>query len=115
MQFKLTGVVVPKLRPRVHNGRATLPPQYREWKNQAIYELWRQRANFDPTATPHELHIVLVGRHHRKSDGDNLLGAICDSLVQAKYLKDDSLMYLSKMSIELQHSQENPYTLITLK
>lgn len=114
MQFKLMGLITPKARPRVHNKVATLPLKYREWKNEAIYQLWRQKANFDPDAKPHELHIVLIGKHHRGSDLSNIFGAIEDALVQAKYLTDDSMMYLTKISGELKHSQESPYTLITL-
>lgn len=108
------GLITPKARPRVHNKVATLPLKYREWKNEAIYQLWRQKDNFDSSATPHELHIVLIGKHHRGSDLDNIAGSILDALVQAKYLKGDNMTQIIKMSAELKYSADCPYTLIEL-
>ncbi len=114
MLFKLTGLIVPKARPRVYKGRASMPPAYVQWKNQAIYELWIQKANFTKSITPSEVHVTLVGKHNRKSDGDNILGAILDALVQAEYLIDDSMMHITKVSLQLKHSKEEPYAIVEL-
>lgn len=114
MQFKLTGVAVSKARPRFHNGKALLPQKYRDQKEQAIHELYMQRRNFDETATPHELHIVFVGKHSRKCDLDNCVGFVADCLVQVGFLKDDNMCNIIKMSAELRYSTDSPHTLIEL-
>ncbi len=112
MQFKLTGLIIPKARPRVHNGRATTQTNYREWKNQATYELRLQHKGVIICTS---VDIILIGKHHRKSDADNIAGSCLDALVQSGILINDSMAYITKLSIELKHSQESPYTLITLK
>ncbi len=114
MQFKLTGDTKSKARPRFYKGRALLPKAYRDWKEGAIHQLYMQRRNFDESAKPSEVHIIFVGKHNRKNDLDNKMGAIIDCLVQAKYLKDDSLMHITKLSAELKYSAESPCVLIEL-
>lgn len=73
-----------------------------------------QKDNFTRSIIPSEVHVVLVGKHHRKSDLDNCIAAVIDALVQAEYLKDDSMMYITKLSAELKHSADSPFVLITL-
>lgn len=114
MQFKLTGVVLSKARPRFHNNRAILPKAYREWKDGAIHQLYMQRRKFDEATKPSEIHIIFVGKHSRQRDIDNMSGSIFDVLVQVNFLKNDNMVNITKMSAELQYSTDSPYTLIEL-
>lgn len=114
MQFRLVGTVQSKARPRFYQGRAILPKSYRDWKESAIHALYMQRRNFDESVKPSEVHMIFFGKHNRKNDLDNLSGGILDALVQVGYLKNDSTMYITKLSAELKYSAESPYVLIEL-
>jgi Holliday junction resolvase RusA-like endonuclease len=51
---------------------------------------------------------MLLGKHPRRGDLDNIAGSVLDSLVQAGILKDDSLRVVSSLAIALQWSKEAP-------
>jgi Holliday junction resolvase RusA-like endonuclease len=97
MNYQLTGKITPKARPRLGKGRAFLPTNYREWKNQAIAQLLTQPRPPDPMIKA-EVSIAIGGK--QRGDLDNIAGAILDALVQSGILLDDRLSVVSKLSIE---------------
>ena len=113
-QFTLTETIVPKARPRSGKNRSHyLPENYREWKNQAIWEL-RQQHQGEAIAVPVAIEITLTGKHSRRGDADNIAGAILDAMVQAGILIDDNLTRIPSLSIKLIHNGEKPSTTIKI-
>jgi Holliday junction resolvase RusA-like endonuclease len=97
VNYQLIGKIVPKARPRLGNGRAYLPDNYRDWKDDAIAQLLTQSRPPDPMAKA-EVSIAIGGK--QRGDLDNIAGAILDALVQAGILLDDRLSVVSKLTIE---------------
>ena len=114
MLFKLTGSCVSKARPRFYNNRVMLPKKYRDWKDGAIHELYMQRINFDESVKTSEVHMIFLGKHNRKCDLDNQFAGVIDCLVDVGFLKNDNMSTITKISAELKHSTDSPYTLIQL-
>ena len=111
--FKLYGPIVPKARPRAWNGRNLTPERYRNWKRDAI-SLLRPQYLWAPLSGV-AVSIQLIGKHSRRGDADNIAGAILDALVQAEILKDDNLVSVHSLAIELQYSKNvEPYALISI-
>lgn len=100
-KFVLQGAIVPKARPRVTRNGTFLPIAYSQWKSAAIVQLQRQAGDRALLLTEAEIGVSLSGKHSRRGDLDNTIGAILDALVQAKILKDDSMMHLTGASIRL--------------
>ena len=111
--YRLEGAIVPKARPRVSDNRAYLPPHYADWKERARDSLRFQHYG-QAIAVPVALDVVLIGKHSRKCDGDNVLGSIADALVQAGVLLDDNLLKIPAKSIRLFYSREAAIALIQL-
>lgn len=110
--YILNGEIVPKARPRgTPNGRHYLPKNYREWKEAAIWEL-KQQHNGMAIAVPVGVEIILLGKHRRRGDADNIAGAILDAMVQAGILVDDNLSRVPSLSIKLIHNGDRPSTQI---
>ena len=97
MKYQLSGKITPKARPRLGRGRAYLPENYRNWKDNAIIELLTQVQPIAPI-TRAQISIQIFGS--MRGDIDNISGSILDSLVQAGILLDDRLSVVSKLSIE---------------
>jgi Holliday junction resolvase RusA-like endonuclease len=102
MIYQLTGKITPKARPRLGNGRAYLPANYRDWKEDAILQLLTQSRLLEPM-TRAEVAIAIGGK--QTGDLDNIAGAILDALVQAGVLLDDRISVVHKLSIS--HHREN--------
>jgi Holliday junction resolvase RusA-like endonuclease len=102
LKFWLPGPVVPKPRPRVTIHGAYLPKRYREWRQVTEGEILLQMGDrmelpiFDPVS----VEVVLQGKHRSTIDLDNAAGAILDSLVAAKVLLDDRLIYVGRLVVE---------------
>ena len=93
MIYQLTGKITPKARPRLGQGRAYLPQNYRDWKDDAIVQLITQSLPAQPM-TRAEVAILIGGK--QTGDLDNIAGAILDALVQAGVLLDDRIsVYIS--------------------
>lgn len=106
IRFVIPGPVVPKARPRVTNNGTYLPPRYREWRNRAEIELYRQiedrnlRDRFPLRRAA--ISIRLFGNHRTNSDIDNLAGACLDALTHkgAGIILDDRLSCLPQLTVE---------------
>lgn len=106
IRFVILGPVVPKARPRVTNNGTYLPPRYREWRNRAEIELYRQiedrnlRDRFPLKRAA--ISIRLFGNHRTNSDIDNLAGACLDALTHkgAGIILDDRLSCLPQLTVE---------------
>ena len=109
--YSLDGEIVPKARPRGGNGRHYLPQNYRDWKDYAIWELQKQHTG-TAIAGPVSVDIVLLGKHSRRGDGDNIAGSIWDAMVQAGILSDDNLKCVPAMSLALYWSSEPAIAMI---
>lgn len=97
IEYKLTGKIVPKARPRISNGRAFMPANYRDWKDDAIFQL-RQQCNQVAPIEKCQLEIEIGGK--QRGDLDNIAGSIMDAMVQAGILTDDRISLVSKLTIE---------------
>lgn len=111
--LKLEGAIVPKARPRVVDRRAFMPQNYTDWKDRAIYSLRTQYIG-EAIAVPVSLDVVLLGKHLRKCDADNVIGAIADALVQSEILADDNMLKIPSESIRLFYSKQAAIALIKL-
>ncbi|MBS0015455.1 MAG: RusA family crossover junction endodeoxyribonuclease [Arthrospira sp. SH-MAG29] len=106
ISFVLEGAVVPKARPRVTSNGTYLPPRYREWRNRAEVELYRQISERNLTnrfpIRRAAVTIRLFGNHRTNSDIDNLAGACLDALTLqgAGVLMDDRLSCLPQLRVE---------------
>lgn len=113
INYRLEGPIAPKARPKFGNGRSYLPNKYRTWREEAELQLMAQEKPPQPLEGVNCL-IALHGKHNRRSDLDNVAGAILDALVAVGILRDDNLKCVCSLSIELHHSKENPIALIML-
>ena len=79
IKLRLDMPLMSKARPRcARGGHAYMPPNYREWKNQARDHLMAHWVDFDlPTLEQFTIHVEAhgPGRH----DGDNLIAALLDA------------------------------------
>ena len=116
LSFTLSGEVVPKARPRLSLDRVHLPMKYRNWKNNAIASLTKQKEGMEAEFPLRGvvIAICLRGKHHRGSDSDNILGSILDALVQAKVLKNDNMTAVTGASIYLLHSEDAPTVTLSI-
>ena len=120
--YYLDGGVVPKARPRATGARrrgggqkVVLPENYRIWKGQAGRSFLEQsmgvpgRFPIEQTST---VKVKFTGKHSRKGDGDNTVGAILDAmqaidstLINKQVLKNDNLLAIPSSSFRLIYSE----------
>ncbi len=106
IRFCLSGSVVPKARPRVTSHGTYMPNRYREWRNRAEIELYRQMSQFrsDYKFPLQKAAVALrfFGNHRTNSDLDNMAGACLDALTLngAGVLIDDRLSCLPRLTVE---------------
>ncbi len=101
LKFWIPGRVVPKARPRFHDGNISLPRNYRGWKNIAYLEIIRQIEERKIKALPISrlaVEMQFVGAH--RGDLDNLAGAVLDILTEAQIVADDRVSCISRLVIE---------------
>lgn len=102
----IPGNVVPKARPRVTAKGTYLPPRYRQWRNMAEVEIYRQISETNmPVDLPIKkatISIRFCGQHRTNSDLDNMAGACLDALTLngAGVLKDDRISCIPKLTVE---------------
>jgi len=115
--LELAGPIVPKARPRVtKSGTAYSPRGYQQWKQSAIFHLRQQWGDRPALGGPVEVAITLAGQHRRAGDSDNVAGSLLDAIVQAGILRNDNLVVIPKLSIELHYHQRNyPVATILIK
>lgn len=112
--YILEGEIVPKARPRSNaRGRSYLPQNYRDWKNNAIWELRKQHTGA-AIANAVCVDIVLLGKHSRRGDADNIAGSIWDAMVQAGIIQNDNLKSIPAMSLQLFLGKKLPTALIRI-
>ena len=106
IRFCISGSVVPKARPRVTSNGTYMPNRYREWRNRAEIELYRQMSQFRSThkfpLQKAAVELRFFGKHRTNSDLDNMAGACLDALTLngAGVLMDDRLSCLPRLSVE---------------
>ncbi|WP_413164109.1 RusA family crossover junction endodeoxyribonuclease [Capilliphycus salinus ALCB114379] len=106
LRFCIPGSVVPKARPRVTANGTYMPNRYREWRNRAEIELYRQMSQFRSThkfpLQKAAVSLRFFGNHRTNSDLDNMAGACLDALTLngAGVLIDDRLSCLPRLTVE---------------
>ncbi|MEL7037621.1 MAG: RusA family crossover junction endodeoxyribonuclease [Cyanobacteria bacterium J06592_8] len=106
LRFYIQGAVVPKARPRVTANGTYMPNRYREWRNRAEIELYRQmselRSSYKFPLQKAAIALRFLGNHRTNSDLDNMAGACLDALTLngAGVLMDDRISCLPKLSVE---------------
>ncbi len=102
LKFWISGKVVPKARPRFHNGRIMLPKNYRGWKNTTYFEvinhLELNNTTIELPIKKASVEIQFVGKH--TGDLDNLAGAVLDILSETKIIIDDRVSCVSRLVVE---------------
>jgi crossover junction endodeoxyribonuclease RusA len=83
---------------------------YTAWEYSAVIESKRQTGSF---VIPICLRVFIGLKNKKRRDLDNILTSVCDMLVKAKIIKDDSINYIHEMSIKYTISNEE-YTTIHL-
>lgn len=79
--------------------------QYAEWKEDAAWQLKREK----PVAEyPVAMTCVFYMKDKRGRDLDNCLSAVCDALVKAEIIKDDSWQNLCPITIDCQGVDKEP-------
>lgn len=104
--FELLGPIVPKARARTTANGTYHPHRYNSWKKGAIADLCSQYRG-DPIDRA-VVNVWLHGKHSRRGDGDNVMGAIWDALVQAKVLSEDNMKRLPAGAFDLEWSKDEP-------
>ncbi len=126
LTFWLPGKCSPKVRPRatvinqshsvsIKKAKAHVYncPRYTAWKNWAISSLYRQFLNqsksYKQEPLEHiEILIVFIGKH--RGDGENMVGAVLDSAVQANIITDDCLKNIPRGCWEHQEATNTKIT-----
>jgi len=75
-----------KVRPRVTKSHTYIPKSYRDWQ-----ERFSKLLPIPPV--PHKaicIAVIFYGKH--RSDPDNMIGTILDTLVKYKYVENDKLI-----------------------
>lgn len=101
LQLWIPGRVIPKARPRFHEGHITLPQNYRGWKNTAYLDIISQLAERTSVELPIKkaaVAIQFIGCH--RGDLDNLAGAVLDLLTETKVIIDDRVSCVSRLLVE---------------
>jgi Holliday junction resolvase RusA-like endonuclease len=120
--LRCDGPIVPKARPRGRIGHKSgpkgqkdmafyMPENYRRWKAEAIRSFQRQaqEIKIPPIDYQIRIYVLLRGKHNRSGDMvDNIPGSICDALVQAEIIPNDSSKWAPSAIYELEWSKAPP-------
>ncbi|WP_157776258.1 RusA family crossover junction endodeoxyribonuclease [Gloeomargarita lithophora] len=107
------GEIRPKARPRSNFASHAVytDPAYRSCQGQMAAAFMVQAAALGWTApllNPVAVHLILEGKHPRRCDGDNTLGAVLDALQMADLLRNDNLKAVPDARVTLLHSGQPP-------
>lgn len=78
-----------KARPRVHRGHASLPPNYRRWKDEAAIRLRSLFSSDTITANIKVTAVFYTKTGNCKSDLDNAHASCLDALQDARVIAND--------------------------
>lgn len=98
LKLWIPGRIIPKARPRFHQGRAMLPLNYRRWQNKTYLYVVAQIRDLAVTELPFEkaaVEIQFIGSH--LGDLDNLAGALLDVMTKTNIVKDDRISCIPKL------------------
>lgn len=73
-------------------------PRYKSWQTEALWSIKAQKAK--PVTGEVSISVGLVAPDKRARDAGNLDKAICDILVKAGIIVDDSNKYVRRLSYE---------------
>lgn len=98
LKLWIPGRIIPKARPRFHQGRAMLPLNYRRWQNKTYLYVEKQLRSSSITGLPFEkatVEIQFVGSH--LGDLDNLAGALLDVMTKTNIVRDDRISCIPRL------------------
>lgn len=113
IKLTLSGLIVPKARPRVTRGSTFMPANYVQWKDAAVFSFTTQTSKRELTNV--FITVVLRGKHRESADSDNLIGSIFDALVKAKIIVNDNLKHVRGHSLVYRPSKEPPTVEIIIR
>jgi|2_EtaG_2_1085320.scaffolds.fasta_scaffold00123_12 Holliday junction resolvase RusA-like endonuclease len=86
---------------RYRNGAIGPDASYREWEDQAGWQLKGQKRPSTPLLKTVEISITIYPKTRRKADLDNKSTSILDLLVKMEILNDDSWFVVGRLVLEL--------------
>ena len=113
IELVITSPVVPKPRPRLGRNNCYLPGKYTLWESSAVLELISQRNGLKGLPINYGIGLTIRIGGHCRGDLDNLIKSVCDVLVKAQILRDDSLAIVQAINAAWKKSR-NPYCIIQI-
>jgi Holliday junction resolvase RusA-like endonuclease len=74
-------------------------PAVKEWQERVIVELKQQFKGYIVSGYPIDITVVIYFSNKRRHDLDNALSSIMDAMTAAEIIMDDSVEYVSCISI----------------
>lgn len=115
MKFIIKGRVASKKNSRVFNTktkRSFPSKQYREWHEQACWQLYTQKKK---TFTHCNITIEIYALNRRRFDLDNVVASIFDVLVDCGILEDDNVNVVPEFRVIYKGiDKENPRAEVTI-
>lgn len=98
-KFILSGVVIPKARPRFNGKIAYTSDRYAAWKDWAIAQFSSQAMNLGLQAPIDRAAVSIQVQGAMRGDLDNIAGSVLDALVQGGILVNDSASRVPELHI----------------
>jgi len=114
LELTIMSPVVPKPRPRLGRNNCYLPGKYTLWESSAVLELIPQRNGIKGLPIDYGVALTIRIGGHCRGDLDNLIKSVCDALVKAQILRDDSLSIVQGINATWEKSR-NPYCIIQIR
>jgi Holliday junction resolvase RusA-like endonuclease len=113
IELRITAPVVPKPRPRMGKNGCYLPNGYTLWESSAVLDLVTQTKGIQGLPIDYGIGLTIKFGGHCRGDLDNLIKSVCDALVKAQVLRDDSLSIVQSIYATWEKSRK-PYCVIKI-
>jgi len=113
IELRVMSPVVPKPRPRLGRNGCYLPGGYTSWESSAVLELLSQRNGIKGLPIDYGIALDIKFGGHCRGDLDNLIKSVCDVLVKAQILRDDSLSIVRGINATWEKTR-HPYCIIRI-
>jgi len=113
IELRITSSIPPKPRPRMGKNGCYLPTRYTSWESSAVLELASQTRGIQGLPINYGIALEIRLGGHCKGDLDNLIKSVCDVLVKAQVLQDDSLSVVQGIYAVWEKSRK-PYCVIKI-
>jgi Holliday junction resolvase RusA-like endonuclease len=113
IELRVTAPVVPKPRPRVGRHKCYLPSRYTSWESSAVLDLVTQTKGIQGLPINYGIGLTIRLGGSCRGDLDNIIKSVCDVLVKAQVLQDDSLSIIRSIYATWEKSRK-PYCVIKI-